>query len=511
MIDTITLNVNDLLRHKALVNFLDNKLKPSGTTRYVKEMTDDDNTTIEQKRIMKSFINFHDTHRLIEVAHFNNLQSWHYDINYYIDYSKDRVRFDFSLPKYIFGTNVYLMLPSPFSKNFSYSYHSELKNALYHNYTYLFKAIDRFFMTEFVEIPIDWGHVTISRVDICYNQLFPDKNTALEYLKLTKKIKKKGTRETSNMSRTWETSNYTKTQRYAFKIYHKGSEFRKHDFPKLLKFKQQGKYPYDLEAIQAMADRTLRYEMTFRNSYMSYLYMNHLFRKDCEIWNYCKERYRQNKAKKESKKYTEWRKSLTRDDKKSIDFGNYYIHKTKDFYVDQKYLTRFNLETNYEDYQQFYQRNPPNYRPAFFSPDLWDLMTNAFLDACYQYKFETIPSKHSILKKIDEHNEKAVKMQTTLGKYKVSTHKIHPAKKIQKSKIAMVLELLDQYEYDEIPKLNLFNRQTWYSYRKTLEYLGYHKNAQLPLNVPCKFDLQNYYTAISYNSRNIPNLNFFRQ
>ncbi len=66
-----------------------------------------------------------------------------------------------------------------------------------------------------------------------------------------------------------------KTTRFSFKVYDKGAEFRKNDYEKSAKntFKS-----YDLQKMVDIADRTLRYECTFRSSYFFYQWMQSMLK-----------------------------------------------------------------------------------------------------------------------------------------------------------------------------------------------------------------------------------------
>lgn len=65
-----------------------------------------------------------------------------------------------------------------------------------------------------------------------------------------------------------------KTRRYTFKIYHKGTEFRKNDYPKLVKNNPRNlPLAYFLE----QADNILRYEISFSSPGFNYLHDTHFF------------------------------------------------------------------------------------------------------------------------------------------------------------------------------------------------------------------------------------------
>ncbi len=106
------------------------------------------------------------------------------------------------------------------------------------------------------------------------------------YLEYQKKLKKKYARNEEGVL-----NNYAKaslmyvTKRYSAKIYHKGSEYKKNDLKEHLKYnKQKNRQYFKTDLIQAFADRTLRYELTIRNSQLNYLHKHYIFRKNCKTW-----------------------------------------------------------------------------------------------------------------------------------------------------------------------------------------------------------------------------------
>ena len=65
------------------------------------------------------------------------------------------------------------------------------------------------------------------------------------------------------------------TTRYSFKCYHKGTEFHENDYKELVA--NINKHNYNLNHLQNIADRILRYEITFRRSMLHYLTMYYTF------------------------------------------------------------------------------------------------------------------------------------------------------------------------------------------------------------------------------------------
>jgi hypothetical protein len=185
---------------------------------------------------------------------------------------------------------------------------------------YLFEVYKR--LKQFIKLFFDWLYpasislgvidltkVEINRLDFCYNQFFQTKYDALNYLTYQKRLRKKFTREFAGGRQSYETSIFYQTDRYSVKVYHKGAEYQKKDRvehekinkralkkiidssgneamikAKEIVFKisdkdiltEQGLKRF--EGLSSVAERILRYELTCRNSYISYLYRNNIWR-----------------------------------------------------------------------------------------------------------------------------------------------------------------------------------------------------------------------------------------
>ena len=97
---------------------------------------------------------------------------------------------------------------------------------------------------------------------------------ALNYLEHQKDLNIKYARASKNRYRTYDTSLMYVTNRYSFKIYHKGTEFRYHDLKQLSKKNPIG---FHLPEMCEIADRVLRYELTVRKSYLNYIMKQYFF------------------------------------------------------------------------------------------------------------------------------------------------------------------------------------------------------------------------------------------
>lgn len=513
MLDTVEFRVHDLRQHIKLAEYLDRKTTGKGKTVTLKESEDD--FSVKQKIIHKKYITFHDTGNVHQVAHFNELKSSHYNIAYCIDYQRDLIRFNVSVPKYVFGVNIIHFNTPPSSKFFSAFHHSTIEHNLDEAYDRLKYFLEKFFAAEFGGVPIRREFIEINRLDICYNQMFPDKKTALDYLYELKKIKKKYSRDSSNSSRDWKTSMMYKTSRYSFKVYHKGSEFKKNDAPKLRDLNDKESAGFDVNSYQDFADKILRYEMTFRNSFMSYLFMTKLFRKDCHLWQSGVKLWKEDKSKRQGNldSWNEFRAGLTAQDKKLIQYVNGFINKTKQFYLSGKHgVSRdFDLETDHGVFDSWPAKEERFWVPARFSRLLFAEMSGRFLALLKEMQLQMAQDHGTILAKIERHNAIVTNDRAKLKAAEIPlSHDLYKGvgKTIQLGKMRIVLDMLKTQTYDEIASSGLFSRKTWYNYRQILADFGHHENSLADAAQPTPLDLRSYNGVLRANLRKFKNINF---
>ncbi len=290
MVDTIILRVHDLRRHEQLVNELKTNFK--GTTKNTAYLSPQEaesvrnSQTIDVKEYIDYFWNSTTGTHLVHYSSQKKLNnSGHYYLNSFVNYDRDFIEFNFSVPKYIFGTNILMYCEHYWNKNFKYSVNSSLDYNLKMTYELLIKFIPTFFNKEFIGIDlVDYTLVEINRIDLSFNQVFDCKKFALDYLEYQKRIRIKHLRADSNGFRTYDTAVSYSTKRFSFKIYHKGSEYRKHDRNENERInKAKGREYFNIDELQSLADKTLRYEVTLRDSELSYLFNHKIFRKKCPI------------------------------------------------------------------------------------------------------------------------------------------------------------------------------------------------------------------------------------
>jgi hypothetical protein len=257
-------------------------------------------------RVNKTYLNrdmifFSATNKLIERAAVftKNMPSSNYKLRYQVDYVSDCFSIEFSIPKFFFGTNVLQSVFNPTDKDFD-PYNKD-KNTLEYQYSLIYERftayIKSFFQIEFPGLYVDFTKVELRRLDICYNLVFPDKVSTLIYLEAQRNLRKKRQREGTTNLTNYETSIFIKNADYSFKIYHKGAEYNKNDRAEHVKIndkimKRNSLTPYakvmggtkfeecfPIEHIQELADRTLRFEMTFFAKYISKIF-NQIIRTD---------------------------------------------------------------------------------------------------------------------------------------------------------------------------------------------------------------------------------------
>ena len=158
---------------------------------------------------------------------------------------EERVDLEFSIPKFIYGTNV-IQLVQHYKR-------------IHTPYEILVKSLKKIFEETFFGVPVNWGAVELIRWDLCFNQIF---KTREESIKALKYIKLKHQSKGDKLNYEFGLIQLTKTN--YLKIYHKGEEFEKHDIQKY-----NGLFANE---IREVSHRMLRYEKKFTRTNISYTY-----------------------------------------------------------------------------------------------------------------------------------------------------------------------------------------------------------------------------------------------
>ncbi|MBC7410897.1 MAG: hypothetical protein H7331_00390, partial [Bacteroidia bacterium] len=205
-----------------------------------------------------------------------------YKIIYNLDPNYGKITAEFSLPKYIYGTNIIQSVENVNEKDFTFS--TDKFNIDHHVkdcYDRFYKMINQYFKNEFPLCKIDFTQIEITRIDLCFNHIFETKTDAFAYLDLMKESKRNYQRSTHPTGR-YETSfMHVSGNDYSFKAYLKGPEYARDDAPEHRKInKLKNKQIFDVDFLQQTADKIIRYEITCRRQYFDYHHNFKLNRKN---------------------------------------------------------------------------------------------------------------------------------------------------------------------------------------------------------------------------------------
>jgi hypothetical protein len=276
MIDTIVIRIHKIKKYERTVNALF-AVREGARTKILQEEIQDNQIAADSERVDNSSLLkmvYHDSGANLPLAHWSrtHIPSSHYSLAYMVSAEKDYIEFNFSIPKFIYATNLVQFV----------DYWNQDADTMWKKLHFF---LDEFFRQSFFIEKIDRQDVEINRIDLCYNLFFPSKYDALEYLKAV--IDKYGK---GSVIRKNESIHVVK-DRYSFKIYHKGTEFRKNDMRELMSGygrkvksgtgnrKHGNLRGYHIDDLAAKADRVLRYEVTFRNSFFNYAFQRMYFEK----------------------------------------------------------------------------------------------------------------------------------------------------------------------------------------------------------------------------------------
>lgn len=312
MFDTIVLRLYRLKKYQFIFDMLFDKKK--GSESYSISLSDLERLRKNQKLELINVRHYLDTENIFEYKyrkkHSNPSSNYEFQFSY--NKNQNYMQFEFSIPKYLYGTNVIQFLynqtstPSrPKDGNFNRNLWNSDSTDLLHlsgNIEQAYPLLMNFIYKDFFEkmfpgivSPIFEDYkldVQISRLDICFNQVFPTTRDMKQYLEYQKSIAKKRKADKSNYAQNYNTSVMWVGSTHSAKIYDKGAEFFKTDRKELNKinkammleakhnkdakrfFDSSGKQVpmFDIPAIQKLADRTLRYEITAHSKFFSYLH-----------------------------------------------------------------------------------------------------------------------------------------------------------------------------------------------------------------------------------------------
>lgn len=544
MNDTITLHLKNLKRHNQIVNVI--RLIPTGFRKYEGNQQ---GHTLNHEIIIHE-VSQREKEKFIYRTQF--VPSSHYNLIITVDKHKDAIIFNFSLPKYFYGHNIAQAVMNVNEIKFDMT-NFDFDYALNNGFQRLIRYIKTFFSNEFGGCFIDYDLLQLKRLDYCYNQIFQTKIDALTYLEMQKSIKKKYLRETSTYSNNYDTSIFFSNEMYSVKIYHKGTEYAKKDAKEHEKINTLKKrLVFDIGYLQDFADKTLRYEITIRPLYMSYLFNKFMFRKKSKQFTTFKSihaKIRSINTKFDNKKFFETddrkiemleliEKHKNKKDKNTnlkifqFLYLHYYkiakedisekemLHMLNKFYIDFDKLmnTRrdFYFSLNSIDRNNFYDDNENNdnkfitHRPVLFNEELFIIMGKKLKEFIFDMRIEQRTSVDSYLRAIDIYNDKIDNHRNVI-KGLPTKNKDATRAKIDKCKLGLIIIAMENQTLESLQKKIHFSRATMHRYTTQLKEIGYTKNSvsKIPFHIP-EIDFKNYYIETFTNSRKFFQVEFFR-
>jgi hypothetical protein len=458
-------------------------------------------------------------------------------INYVHDTIRDKVSFEFSVPKALHGTNVFQFVNHIYDRYqpFNLSESVVIKNQIKRTHRRLVTFITKFIAQELLYHVVserefrlkkheDSGlhivsmrDIEILRIDFCFNRIFLSRKDCLDYLDLLKSVHKKGQRNAVNKSKFgYDTSIYLVGRYYTLKIYHKGSEFNhirngESDKKGLKEInRERGFEKYKIEDIQNLADKMLRYEVEYKKSGMNYIYKRRIykaqdpkykrFKKDALKYDSVQDKIDRlvvvkNKPAKLNlyliklgyNSYGDAMKGLMAELKMYKNHKNFYEKSQTqhaDFFLDISPANREASEIVTDDELDNYHRKGFTFRkPAHFSTDLVQCLGSHFLKFMNEFTLKTLDesliNSDIILKTIERKN-----LQHQANGTKGTT--LSPG-------MREFIRLLDTMSIDEIKEKNLYERTTFYRYKKKLESIGYVRQSLMQRNIPFGQDFAEYY------------------
>jgi len=442
MIDTIELRIHNFDSYKKNYAQLLKHSADGITETYISQDTGE---VLEDYKVRA--LVYHDNNGFVRLSHRNSIfiASSHYSLSYFLNLQENTLDLNFSVPKFLYSTNV-LQFVDYYDQSPAFTFKK------------LFLFLTDFFTNYFIE-RINLKDVQVKRIDFCYNQFFLSKEQALQYLDYQKELLVKYARSSKNNYRSYDTSLMYVTQRYSFKIYHKGTEFKKHDYKELVK--NNNPLNIDLDYFLEKSELILRYEMSFRNSYLNYIFNQMYFTSEKKLQDY--------PAVLSSHTYSVLVNFSRAGYRKVFD---YLRDKTKSFCLQSPYDSKSMNLNDYKDSLNF-----------SFDAILFTALYDVFISRVKAFQVNQKLSFEQIKERIKEGNNK-VKMKNSL----------RTAKESEKTESRLIiLAMLSQYvNIEELRTQDLIPRATFYRIKSDLKKIGlgdFNVNEDIP---PPRLDYLDY-------------------
>jgi len=399
--------------------------------------------------------------------------SGNYEFRYSINWDKNYLELNFSIPKFVHGTNLLMYIEHFWDRDYKYSENNSLEYNMQKAPKLLLSFLRHFIKMQFID-PIDLEDVEITRIDVCWNQVFKSWSEALYYLQHQKKIRKKHSREEEGLPIDYGTSLMHATKRYSVKIYHKGSEYRKHDLKQHLKYNEEkGIHYFKTEKLSKFADRILRYEITIRSAELNYLFKHNIFRNTSNMFKLDYKRYLKISATKQrndsiSKKIGTLEgveqnvyRSLHPYERITKDERDFYKYFSKLMNKYPKFMMKendFSKRYNSENIVLINSRETLNCDTALFSKEFIALCLEKLALFIKDFQLDKLPEEEKVSTKIDRYNN-------------FNRHKLP-----KEAMVKFYCLLLSSGSFKEAARLSRFSKATLYRYKYRFKKLGISEN-----------------------------------
>jgi hypothetical protein len=478
MIDTVILRIHDVRKYRSILKTLD----PADSKGYSTQSGKVNAAEIERLRDqgyhspseMLDILKLHRTGEFLVKTRFAKHQnaSNHYSFAYMVNHTANYIEFNFSIPKYIYGSNVLMFVDHIGHRNFSFTDCQHLEYNCRRAVDKLERFLNEFFKQSFPLTHLDYRDVELNRIDVCFNQLFRSKDECLKYLSYQKRKQKKHSRDNGKSMRDWDTSLMYTTDRYSAKIYHKGSEYKKNDLKEHLKInREKGRQYFRTAEYQAFADKILRYELTIRNQELNYLHKHHIFRKKCPHFRrYLKVYQEVENAIQTNDRISKRIGELPEEAKAAYRKEHPYIHIEPDARKVHKWISKllskktlFKLAVD-EEVEQ-YNKTLVHYdcSEAKFSRELLLLCFDKLISFMEEYQIKELPPEEHIEKLVRHYNER------------------HRNKLPLSNMLGFYADLLKLGSFKEAARLNYHSRATMFRYKERFRKIGITESNLIPL------------------------------
>jgi hypothetical protein len=548
MIDSIHLRLHNLQKYRALFNQLKNH-SDRDIYEETASMPDNKNTIVWRLKVAE----YKSDGRTLMRSDGHKLTSSHYKLYWSLPWgeSSPHVDLNFSIPKMLYGTNIIQFVKhktEPF--NLSDIQMNDYKWNQDNTHKRLMHFLRHFFERTFFDVEkIDFNDIEVMRFDICWNQYFNSKDEALNYLSYQKNVRKKHLRISSKNQTGFATSVFFSTRDYGCKIYHKGSEYRSGNGERkehlkanrnIKALKERGNFfqkaqvrliPFDVEKLEAHADKILRYEITFRRSYISKIFRKKVFRHNHPAWQYrmkywkeCHRIYQYATAKNVTMKHNlrefwlaVYQGRVNLNDKEMANFASYYAYKfeiidiskglnkiDRAFYKwwlkKRDHYLSFRLAVSDEVTRKNQGKSIGSLIEtdlpfeARFSPLLLSRCFKVFNDFRDHFEIKEKVYLSDAQRRLDMYNNN---IEAFNQKYEGTT--IPGRKKILPRGVKSIIKLLEHDTLDGLVAKGIICRKTAYNYEKKFEDLNFNLHTGSAVSIWNCRDFEEYHRSLYFD------------